>query len=92
MKEVASFNMSLLQDHEELCFLLSSKSFVSASEDVCPGRSAVSLASTPRFKPFVAVHEEDARAQAKESERRLRAKEPRSLFEGGGSVGGGVEM
>eukprot|EP00913_Durusdinium_trenchii_P028539 g26767.t1 len=46
----------------------------------------------PKFKPFVAVHEEDARAQAKESERRLRAKEPRSLFEGGGSVGGGVEM
>ncbi|CAK9055017.1 unnamed protein product [Durusdinium trenchii] len=36
----------------------------------------------PKFKPFVAVHEEDARAQAKESERRLRAKEPRSLFEG----------
>ena len=35
-----------------------------------------------RFKPFVLILEEEVRSQAKESDRRFRSKNPRSIFEG----------
>jgi len=36
----------------------------------------------PKFKPFVLILDEEIRAQAKESDRRFRSKNPRSIFEG----------